>query len=206
MKDLLLVVVILFGLGAINACTPAVDEEEDTEAESSIEQTDEELASLSEASIQLAAEYYDSVHAVLVNQEGDRVGVATFTDYGDGVGVELDGWDLPPGEHGLHIHEHGVCEAPTFESAGGHYNPTNAEHGFDNPEGPHAGDLPNIEVDQDGSVHTEVVGEMLSLQEGAKNSLLKEGGTSIVLHAKPDDYVSQPSGDSGDRIACGVIQ
>lgn len=206
MKNWLIMLAILFGLSVINACTPMADEEEDTEVQSSMSDEEQAATSLAEASIQLAEEYYDSNHAVLTNEEGDRVGVVTFTETSEGVEVVVDGWDLPPGEHGFHIHETGSCEAPSFESAGGHFNPTDAEHGFDNPKGPHAGDLPNIEVDEDGRVHSAVLGEMLSIQEGSKNSIINDGGRSIMIHAGPDDYISQPAGDSGERIACGVIQ
>lgn len=206
MKNWLIAIAILFGLSAINACAPAVEEEENAEVESLMSNKEEEASTLAEASIQLAQDYYDSIHAVLINQEGDRVGVASFTETSEGVEIELDGWDLPPGEHGFHIHENGSCEVPSFESAGGHFNPTDAQHGFDNPKGPHAGDLPNVEVDENGRVHAKVLGEMLSIQEGAKNTIVIDGGTSIMLHAGPDDYISQPAGDSGDRIACGTIQ
>ncbi|HLR15527.1 MAG TPA: superoxide dismutase family protein [Bacillota bacterium] len=206
MKYWLMLIALFFGLSAFNACTPVEEEEEEESTLDTATHVEKEVADLAEASIQLAEEYYDSVHAVLINPKGDRVGLATFTETSEGVQVEVDGWSLPPGVHGLHIHEHGSCEAPSFESAGGHYNPTEATHGFDHPQGPHAGDLPNIEVAEDGQLHVQVVGEMISIQEGAKNNILLDGGTSIMIHSQEDDYTSQPAGDAGERIACGIIQ
>lgn len=141
----------------------------------------------------------------LINKDGVGVGVATLTEKGGEVVIEVDAHHLQPGVHGFHIHEKGVCEAPSFESAGGHFNPTNKQHGFDHPEGPHAGDLENIEVDEDGTVKVTVKNDRVTLQEGKPNSLKNKDGTSLVIHADPDDYVSQPAGDSGDRIVCGVI-
>ncbi|SFK85524.1 superoxide dismutase, Cu-Zn family [Salinicoccus halodurans] len=113
--------------------------------------------------------------------------------------------DMAPGDHGFHIHETGSCEQPDFESAGGHYNPTDANHGMDDPEGPHAGDMKNIEVSEDGTVNTEVTADMVTLEEGQDNTLFTEDGTALVIHSGADDYEMQPSGDAGDRIACGVI-
>lgn len=149
----------------------------------------------------------EAVHVELVNTAGEKVGIAQLTPVvdGEGVNINLEAWDLSPGIHGFHIHEKGVCEEPDFETAGGHFNPENREHGFDNPEGPHAGDLPNIEVDEDGKVEDDIVTELVTLQKGQENSIIREGGTSLMIHADPDDYVSQPAGDAGDRVACGVI-
>lgn len=206
MKHLLIMIGIFIGISAINACSPAVDEETIPKDQPPVSDAEEEAAALAEASIQLAEQYYDSIHAVLIDQKGNRVGVAQFTEVEAGVEIEVEGWDLPPGEHGFHIHEQGQCDIPSFESAGGHFNPTKTNHGFEHPEGPHAGDLPNIKVDEDGRVQTTIVAEMLSLQEGAKNSILTESGTSIMIHADPDDYQTDPAGDSGERIVCGTIQ
>lgn len=141
----------------------------------------------------------------LHNASGEQVATAHLSEEEEGVTIKLEGTNLSPGEHGFHIHEKGVCEPPDFESAGGHFNPTGAEHGLQNPKGPHAGDLENITVLEDGTVETEVTASMVTLEEGKENSLFQEGGTSLVIHSDADDYVSQPAGNAGDRIACGVI-
>lgn len=151
------------------------------------------------------AENDPAIHVNMINTSGDTVGTATLTEVSNGVNVAIEASNLPKGTHGFHIHEKGICEQPDFESAGGHFNPTNAKHGFDNPDGPHAGDLPNLEVGEDGTVNESFLAEMVTLKEGEKNSLLHEGGTSLVIHADADDNVSQPAGNAGARIACGVI-
>jgi Cu-Zn family superoxide dismutase len=124
----------------------------------------------------------------------------------DSDGVRFSGklTDLPPGPHGFHIHENGKCDAPDFESAGGHFNPTGKHHGDKNPDGPHAGDLGNIGVRANGMIDVSVLATGVTLQSGA-NSLLKPGGTSLVLHESPDDAMTDPSGNSGARIACGIL-
>jgi superoxide dismutase, Cu-Zn family len=143
----------------------------------------------------------------LKNRDGEVIAHATLVESkSGGVNISIKGENLPPGGHGFHIHENGSCITPTFESAGAHFNPTGKKHGFDNPEGPHAGDLNNINVGANGTLSTEVVADMVTLEKGKENSLLKEGGTSLVIHSDPDDYVSQPAGNAGDRIACGVIE
>lgn len=145
------------------------------------------------------------ISVTIINTDGEAIGNAELEQKSDGISIRLEASNLPPGKHGFHIHEYGVCEAPAFESAGGHFNPTDAKHGFDNPEGPHAGDLPNIEVTPEGTVSTTVLADMVTLEKGKENSLLKEGGTSLVIHSDPDDYKTDPAGNSGERIACGVI-
>lgn len=145
----------------------------------------------------LAAE---SAKAVLMDPDGKEVGTVTLTAVPTGVLLDAELTALPEGTHAFHIHGTGKCEAPSFKSAGGHFNPEEDEHGLQNPAGPHAGDMPNIHVPANGQLHIEVLNQMVSLP-----GLLKGEGTAIVLHEKGDDYVSNPAGDAGPRIACGVI-
>lgn len=144
-------------------------------------------------------------HADIVNAQGQKIGTATFSQTRAGVRIKLDVSQLPPGTHGTHIHTVGKCEGPDFTSAGPHLNPDAKKHGTLNPEGPHAGDMPNIEVGSNGQVRTTIIAKGATMGDGP-NSLFHEGGTSIVIHAKADDYKTDPSGNSGPRIACGVIQ
>lgn len=141
----------------------------------------------------------------LLNGDGNAIGTAELTDEEDGVSVALQIEDLEAGMHGIHFHQEGKCETPDFKSAGDHFNPENSMHGIDNPDGPHAGDLPNIEVGEDGTVSQEFKAENVTLKIGEENSLFKEEGTALVIHAGEDDQITDPSGDSGDRVACGVI-
>lgn len=120
------------------------------------------------------------------------------------VRVVLDVAGLPEGEKGVHIHEVGRCDAPTFESSGGHFNPTKAQHGSANPRGPHAGDLPNITIDAKGRGHLEATLKRVTVDKGSA-SLFDADGSTIVVHADRDDLRTDPSGGSGARIACGVI-
>ncbi|MFK2824766.1 superoxide dismutase family protein [Bacillus sp. B190/17] len=147
----------------------------------------------------------DSLTIDLNNSDGKKIGTAKLEQADTGVLIKVEASDLPPGAHGFHIHETGKCDGPAFESAGGHFNPTGASHGMDHEKGSHAGDLPNLEVGEDGTVKTEVTAEHVTLVSGEENSLLDEDGSALVIHAKPDDGKSQPAGDAGDRIACGVI-
>src|SRR5690625_4136484 len=148
----------------------------------------------------------NSFEVELMNDEGVGIGIATIKEQEDGVHITLDAHHLPAGLHGFHIHEHGVCETPSFESAGGHFNPTNKFHGFYYPKGHHIGDLENIVVAEDGTVNVTVVNQYVTLKREVEHSLLQEGGTSLIIHAQSDDYISQPAGDAGERIACGVIK
>ncbi|MGP8049899.1 MAG: superoxide dismutase family protein [Desulfobaccales bacterium] len=143
--------------------------------------------------------------ADLVNAQGQKVGEAKFTQTPTGVLIDLILENMPPGVHAMHIHEKGVCQPPDFTSAGGHFNPFGKEHGLKNPLGPHAGDLPNIEVGQDGRATVQILAPLVTLKEGEKNSLFQAGGTSLVIHEHPDDQMSQPVGNAGPRIACGPI-
>lgn len=143
--------------------------------------------------------------ATMMDTEGNEMGTVEFLETSEGVKVHVQLENVPDGEHGFHIHEVGKCEKPTFESAGAHFNPEEKKHGFENPEGPHAGDLPNV-VAKEGIVNVEFVAESFTLKKGQSHSLFDEDGSSIVLHEAPDDYKTDPAGDSGARIACGVIE
>ena len=140
----------------------------------------------------------------LRDANGHIVGSGVFLEQDDGVRVLLDVKNLPPGVKGIHIHEVGRCEPPAFTSAGGHFNPANAQHGLDNPRGPHAGDLPNITVDADGQGHLEYTDTRINLRTGPA-SLFEGRGTALVLHEREDDNRTDPAGNSGARIACGVV-
>ena len=136
---------------------------------------------------------------------GRNVGSATLKHTSKGVDIKLNLHDMPAGEHALHVHQNAKCEGPDFKSAGPHFNPEGRKHGLDNPEGPHAGDMPNFIVDHNGKAKNVVVrAPNISLGKG-KNSVFSNGGTALVIHAKPDDMKTDPAGNAGDRIACGVI-
>ena len=154
-----------------------------------------------------AAGVGQEAEARLINEQGTEIGTARLTQQPNGVEIVVDLAFLQAGERGFHIHETGTCEAPSFESAGGHFNPTNASHGFEHPQGPHAGDMRNLEVEtDDGTARATILNERVTLVSGQPNSLLDGDGTAFVVHSGADDYQTQPSGDAGSRIACGVIE
>jgi Cu-Zn family superoxide dismutase len=142
--------------------------------------------------------------ANLVDAQGRSVGQAYLQQAPHGILLKLDLKNTTPGIHGLHIHDVGRCERPSFESAGGHFNPSNRQHGLLNPRGPHAGDLPNIEVPTTTQLSVEYFLADVTIEPGPR-SLSDNNGSSIVIHAGKDDYATDPAGESGDRLACGPI-
>ena len=144
--------------------------------------------------------------ATFHNQQGQEVGRATLTQTASGVLIEIELSNIPQGEHGFHIHESGICDAADgFKSAGGHFEPAQHQHGYMAADGPHAGDMPNQFAGSDGRLAANVLNANLTLSDGP-TSVLDGDGSAIIVHAKPDDYASQPTGDAGDRIACALIE
>lgn len=145
----------------------------------------------------------------LVGADGQILGEVSAGDSAEGAVLRLTAQGLPAGTHGVHLHDVGLCEGPAFESAGSHWNPENKQHGFQNPQGPHRGDLPNLTVGEDGRAEATmtVAGSNLtgSRAYGFANTILDDNGAALVVHAQPDDLRTDPSGNSGDRIACAVL-
>ena len=142
-----------------------------------------------------------SAHATLADATGASRGTATLVEKSGGLEVRITGEGLPAGTHGVHLHTVGRCDPPDFKSAGAHWNPTMKQHGRDNPQGAHAGDLPNLEVGADGRGSVR-----FTVSQGTLATLLDDDGAVVVIHADADDYRTDPSGNSGGRIACGVIE
>jgi Cu-Zn family superoxide dismutase len=142
--------------------------------------------------------------AELKTADGKDAGKVTLTQTSSGVRLQLALKSLPAGEHAFHVHAVGKCEPP-FTSAGPHFNPGQKKHGKTNPEGHHAGDMDNIRVGENGTASLTVVNKDITLEKGKPNSVFQEAGTAIVVHAGQDDYKTDPAGNAGDRIACGVV-
>nr|WP_239529241.1 superoxide dismutase family protein [Sporolactobacillus spathodeae] len=142
----------------------------------------------------------------LINAKNEQMGEAVLTQTAKGVRIALKVEGLKPGIHAIHFHENGVCTPPDFMSAGGHFNPDEKKHGLENPNGPHAGDMPNIFADSHGRVNTVIFNSRVTLEEGQKNSLRDADGSALIIHEYGDDQVSDPAGNSGARVLCGVIK
>lgn len=144
------------------------------------------------------------VRVNMKSAQGQNAGTATITETPHGLLVRYTPFNIPAGTHAIHLHEAGMCAAPGFDSAGGHFNPTKTAHGFASVNGYHAGDMPNIDVSSERGTHELFVRDV-TLRTG-KMPLIDANGAALVVHAGVDDHASDPAGDAGDRIACGVIQ
>jgi Cu-Zn family superoxide dismutase len=155
------------------------------------------------AALSLPAAAAEIAKAQLKDTSGKEVGMVDMTQTPDGVLLKITLMGVQPGEKAFHVHAVGKCEAP-FESAGPHFNPTNAKHGFMSGQA-HAGDMPNLHIPQNGDLVVEILNTAVTLEKGKPNSLFDADGSSLVIHSGSDDYKTDPAGNSGPRIACGVV-
>lgn len=144
--------------------------------------------------------------AELKDAKGQTVGHVKLKEGKNAVTLSAKVMNMPPGEHAIHVHTVGKCEAPDFKTAGGHFNPENKKHGLDNPEGHHAGDMPNFKIAASGKGTYTGTLQGVTLAGSGANSLFHEGGTAVVIHEKADDMKSDPAGNAGARVACGPVQ
>lgn len=154
----------------------------------------------------LAQKAPKEVKVTLKTADGKDAGMATLSQKKDGVEVKVALENLPPGDHAIHVHQTAKCDPPDFKTAGGHFNPAGKKHGIKNPDGHHNGDLPlNLTVGADGKVKKSFMAPDVTLDPSAPNSVFANGGTALVVHEKADDMMTDPAGNAGARIACGVI-
>lgn len=165
------------------------------------------LASVAAAALLAAVPVFAAapkpVKVMLKDANGKDAGYVTFSPAKSGVKVMVMLANLPAGEHAVHVHAGATCEAPSFQSAGGHFNPENKHHGFKNPEGHHVGDFPESVTMAGGMGHKTFDADYLSLDPAAPNSIY---GHTVVVHEKADDQMTDPAGNAGSRLACGVIE
>ena len=158
------------------------------------------LANALAASVNVVAAQGEHASGTLIDAQGNQVGTVTMEQTTSGVAIQVSAKNLTPGEHGLHVHTVGACEAPAFTSAGGHYNPTSKQHGLQNPRGAHGGDLPNLSADSDGKTFFTATTTRFTVAD-----LADADGSAVVIHAGPDDQMTDPAGNSGDRVACATL-